>query len=198
MSINWLYKNWAKICLILSIIVTIIIYFFVTTNNLILFLIWIQIPIYLLHQFEEHAWPGGFKKFFNQEIFNVVDGDYPLNDTSIFWINVPLIWFIMPIFAALSYINLFFGLWIPFFTVFNSFTHVVALIVKRKYNPGLVVSVVLGIPVAMYTLWLFYTLINVPLIVTIASILIVILLHLFIVIFTTSRSKRLKNQMEGV
>ena len=194
MNINWLYLNWARICLILSIIVTIIIFLVVKTNNLILFLIWIQIPIYLLHQFEEHYWPGGFKNFFNKEIFNVQDGEYPLNDSSIFWINVPIIWVLMPIFAALSYINLFFGLWIPYFAVFNSLTHVVAVIVKSKYNPGLFVSLVLGIPVAIYTLWLFYTLINVPLIITVLSLLIVLILHLIITIFSTRRYNSLKSK----
>ena len=186
---NWLYKNWSKLCIILSIIVTIIIILFVKTDNIILFLIWIQIPIYLLHQFEEHSWPGGFKRFVNKEIFNVENGEYPLNDATIFWINVPIIWILMPIFATLSFNNLFFGLWIPIFAVFNSLTHVIGAIVKRKYNPGLFVSVVLGIPVAIYTLWLFYTLIDIPLIVTLLSILVVLLLHLAIIIPAVRTSK---------
>jgi len=189
---NWIYKNWAKICIILSVVVTLIIFLVVKTSDVLLFLIWIQIPIYLLHQFEEHSWPGGFKKFFNKEIFHVEDGEYPLNDTNIFWINVPIIWILMPIFAALSYVNLFFGLWIPYFAVFNSLTHVVAAIIKRKYNPGLFVSLILGIPVATYTLWLFYTLMNIPLIITILSLLSVLLLHLAIVITAIRRFKREK------
>jgi hypothetical protein len=192
--ISWLYKNWAKLCIILSIIVALIILLVVKTNNILLFLIWIQIPIYLLHQFEEHSWPGGFKKFVNKEIFNVEVGEYPLNDTNIFWINVPIIWVLMPIFASLSYINLFFGLWIPYFAVFNSLTHVIGAIVKRKYNPGLFVSLVLGIPVATYTLWLFYNLVNVPLIITLLSILVVLLLHIAIIIPAVRRSKLEKNK----
>ena len=189
---NWMYKNWAKICIFLSVVVTLIIFLVVKTSDVLLFLIWIQIPIYLLHQFEEHSWPGGFKKFFNKEIFHVEEGEYPLNDTNIFWINVPIIWILMPIFAALSYINLFFGLWIPYFAVFNSLTHVIAAIIKRKYNPGLFISLILGIPVATYTLWLFYTLINIPLIITILSLLSVLLLHLAIVVTAIRRSKREK------
>ena len=192
--ISWLYKNWAKLCIILSIIVALIILLVVKTNNILLFLIWIQIPICLLHQFEEHSWPGGFKKFVNKEIFNVEVGEYPLNDTNIFWINVPIIWVLMPIFASLSYINLFFGLWIPYFAVFNSLTHVIGAIVKRKYNPGLFVSLVLGIPVATYTLWLYYNLVNVPLIITLLSILAVLLLHIAIIIPAVRRSKLEKNK----
>jgi len=192
---NWLYKNWAKFCIILSIIITLLIFIFVKTNNILFFLIWIQIPIYLLHQFEEHYWPGGFKKFVNKEIFNVEVGEYPLNDTNIFWINVPIIWVLMPIFASLSYINLFFGLWIPYFAVFNSLTHLIGAVVKRKYNPGLFVSLVLGIPVAIYTLWLFYSLVNVPLIITLLSILAVLLLHIAIIVPAVRRSKPEKNKI---
>ena len=193
--ISWFYKNWAKLCIILSIIVAVIILLVVKTKNILLFLIWIQIPIYLLHQFEEHSWPGGFKKFVNKEIFNVEVGEYPLNDTNIFWINVPIIWVLMPIFASLSYINLFFGLWIPYFAVFNSLTHLIGAVVKRKYNPGLFVSLVLGIPVAIYTLWLFYSLVNVPLIITLLSILAVLLLHIAIIVPAVRRSKPEKNKI---
>jgi len=193
MSIEWLYKNWAKLCLILSVIVTIIIFLVVKTDNMLLFLIWIQIPIYLLHQFEEHAWPGGFRKYVNLNIFKVKNAEYPLSDLSVFWINIPIIWVLMPIFAALSYLNLFFGLWIPYFAVLNSLTHVIAAIVKREYNPGLLVSLLLGIPVAGYALWLFYALISVPLIVTVISILVAVLMHLFLIIFIRKRFNEFKN-----
>ena len=118
--INWLYKNWAKLCIILSIIVAIIILLVIKTNNILLFLIWIQIPIYLLHQFEEHSWPGGFKRFVNKEIFNV-EGEYPLNDTNIFWINVPIIWILMPIFASLSYYKSVFRIMDTLFCGFQQF-----------------------------------------------------------------------------
>lgn len=53
--VNWLYKNWAKLSVLLAIILTIFIIVFIKTENIVLFLIWIQIPVYLLHQFEEHA-----------------------------------------------------------------------------------------------------------------------------------------------
>ena len=84
-----------------------IIFLFIKINNIILFLIWIQIAIYLLHQFEEHAWPGEFRKYFNKEILIVESREYPLNNLNIFWINLPVNWLLMPMFAALSYINLF-------------------------------------------------------------------------------------------
>jgi hypothetical protein len=195
MSIKWLYKNWAKICIILSVIATLAIFLVVGTSNIVLFLIFIQIPVYLLHQFEEHAWPGGFKNYVNQQIFKASNMDYPLTDISVFWVNIPIVWILMPLFASLSYINLFFGLWIPYFAVINSLTHVIAAVIKREYNPGLAVSLILGIPIGIYALWMFYALVNVPLIVTSLSILAAVLMHLILIVFIRKRYNNFKHDI---
>ena len=187
MVARWLYKNWAKLCLILSVITTLVTFSIVGTSNIVLFFIFIQIPVYLLHQFEEHAWPGGFKNYVNQRVFKADGTDYPLNDVSVFWVNIPIIWILMPLFASLSYLNLFFGLWIPYFAVINSLTHVVAAVIKKEYNPGLVVSLVLGIPIGIYALGLFYASISVPLLVTLLSVLAAVLMHLVLIIFIRRR-----------
>jgi Protein of unknown function with HXXEE motif len=176
---NWLYKNWAKLSVVLAIIVTILIIVLVKPENIVLFLIWIQIPIYLLHQFEEHSW-NGFKNYINKKVFKVQEGDFPLNDKNIFWINIPIIWILMPIFAGLSSVNIMFGLWIPYFAVFNSLSHVIFSIRNREYNPGLIVSLILGIPVGIYALIIFYSYITVTAIISILSIFFAVLLHLII------------------
>ena len=81
---EWLYENWAKICVFIAFYVFLLLFLSRPNINKILFLIWLQVPIYLLHQFEEHAIPGGFKDFVNKKVFKILDGDYPLNDMSIF------------------------------------------------------------------------------------------------------------------
>ncbi len=177
--INWLYNNWAKLCLFLAIIVTILIYIFITPDNLLLFLIWIQLPIYLLHQFEEHTW-NGFKNYVNRSVFKVKDGDFPLNNKIIFWVNIPLIWVLIPIFSGLSSVNIMFGLWIPYVAVFNSLTHVIVSVRNREYNPGLLVSLILGIPAGIYTLIIFYSYIQVPMLVSAISIFFAVLLHVIV------------------
>ena len=192
MVFKWLYMNWAKLCLILSVVTTLMVFLVVGTSNVVLFFIFIQIPVYLLHQFEEHAWPGGFKNYINQRVFKANSTDYPLSDVNVFWVNIPIIWILMPIFAGLSYSNLFFGLWIPYFAVINSLTHVIAAVIKREYNPGLVVSLVLGIPIGIYTLGIFYSLISVPLLFTLLSILAAVLMHLMLIIFIRRRYKDFK------
>jgi hypothetical protein len=177
--VNWFYNNWAKLSVLLAIIVTVLIYVFIKPENIVLFLIWMQIPIYLLHQFEEHTW-NGFKNYINKKVFKVKKGDFPLNDKNIFWINIPIIWILMPIFAGLSSVNIMFGLWIPYFAVFNSLTHVIVSIRNQEYNPGLLVSLILGIPVGIYALIIFYSYITVPTIISIISIFFAILLHVIV------------------
>lgn len=176
---NWLYNNWAKLSVFLAIIVTVLIYIFIKPDNFLLFLIWMQLPIYLLHQFEEHNW-NGFKNYVNRNIFKVKEDDFPLNDKIIFWVNIPIIWVLMPIFSDLSSINMMFGLWIPYFAVFNSLTHVIFSIRNREYNPGLFVSLILGIPVGIYTLIIFYSYIQVSLLISVLSIFFAILLHIIV------------------
>jgi hypothetical protein len=186
---NWLYENWAKLSVFLAVLVTILIFVFIKPENFVLFLIWIQIPIYLLHQFEEHS-RNGFKNYINQKVFQVPEGDFPLNDKNIFWINIPIIWILMPIFAGLSSINLMWGLWIPYFAVFNSLSHVIFSIRNREYNPGIIVSLILGIPLGVYALFIFYSYINVPGIISIISIFFAILLHILIFAYIRMNYKR--------
>ncbi len=192
--VNWLYNNWAKLSVLLAIVLTTYIIIFIKPENILLFLIWIQIPIYLLHQFEEHAW-NGFKNYINKKVFKVQEGNFPLNEKNIFWINIPIIWILMPIFAGLSSINIMFGLWIPYLAVFNSLSHVIFSIRNREYNPGLIVSLILGIPVGIYALIVFYSYIAVPVIISIISIFFAVLLH--IIIFGYIRMNYNKNQIRS-
>jgi hypothetical protein len=177
--ISWLYTNWAKLSLFLAVIVTVLIYIFINPHNLLLFLIWIQFPIYLLHQFEEHNW-NGFKNYINRNVFKVKEGDFPLNDKIIFWVNIPIVWILIPIFSGLSSANIMFGLWIPYFAVFNSLSHLIVSLRNREYNPGLLVSLILGIPVGIYALIIFYSYIHVPALISGISIFFAVILHIIV------------------
>jgi hypothetical protein len=148
-----------------------------------------QLPIYLFHQFEEHNW-NGFKNYINRNVFKVKEGDFPLNDKIIFWVNIPIVWILIPIFSGLSSLNIMFGLWIPYFAIFNSLTHVIVSVWNREYNPGLIVSLILGIPVGIYALIIFYSYIQVPVLISVISIFFAILLHLLVLNFIRMKSKK--------
>lgn len=117
------------------------------------FLIWLQVPIYMIHQFEEHAFPGHFKEFVNSNVFHITRQDVPLDDANIFWINIPFIGFLFPFGAALAQlINPAIGMLVVFFAFFNATLHILGFIILRKYNPGFLASLFLNYPSGIYLL----------------------------------------------
>ena len=111
----------------------------------------------MLHQTEEYVFPGNFGKFFNTKIFKLKTEDEPLNQNFIFFLNVLLIWIILPVFALLSIKNYQYGLWIPYFVFFGGVNHILlAIKAKKLYNPGLIVSLFVNIPIGLWSI-LFLT-----------------------------------------
>ncbi len=149
---DWLYKNWPKATIFLAIYTLVLLFLYLYKNNFLLFLIWLQIPVYWLHQFEEYILPGGFKEFFNKKVSKVYDVDLPITDSFKFWVNIPLIWVAFPLFAGLSGIDLQYGVWIAYFSIINGLAHLTWGIQYRGYNPGLVVSVLMNIPIGIFTI----------------------------------------------
>jgi len=84
-------------------------------------------------------------------------GDLPLSVVGSFWINIHLVYILMPVSGILShFLGIQVGLWTAYFSFLNAFSHVVMfLIFGRKYNPGLVVSILLNIPFGLYTVYYF-------------------------------------------
>jgi hypothetical protein len=79
----------------------------------------------------------------------------PLNARVSLWINVPIVCVAFPISAVLATtVGLAFGLWMAYFSVANALSHV-GMLAKLGYNPGLVVSLLLNIPVGISTLAYF-------------------------------------------
>lgn len=152
---SYLYKNWSYICPFMTIAFVIFLLIQEPMSSL-NFWIWMQFPIYLIHQYEEHAWPGGFKNFVNEVIFERKKGeDFPLNMERVFWINILIVWGMFPLCGILAQFGLIvFGIMMTFFALFNASLHVLIGIILRRYNPGLGVSLFLNFPFGIYTLYL--------------------------------------------
>jgi hypothetical protein len=108
------------------------------------------LAIYMIHQIEEHLWPGGFRQFANAELFHSGNDDWPVGMGGVALVNVGIVW--LPIAAAAVYPGplRWLGLvWIGG-TFINALIHIVATIRLRTYNPGLVTSIVLFLP---FTIW---------------------------------------------
>lgn len=149
-----LYREWPMGCLPAALFLLVILFSSKHQFHQVIWLIWLQVPIYLLHEFEEHAYPGGFKLFINQKIFGSKIPDCPLSDASVFWINIPFIWIMFPFFAIVAqHHHIELGIILPCFALLNATTHIIVGIVKRQYNPGLLVSVFLNYPTGIYLLY---------------------------------------------
>ena len=154
-TMEWFTKNWFKSTLFLAVYTTLLLVLFVMRQNFALFLIWVQLPVYFLHQFEEYISPGGFLAFFNTNMLGSKNPELPLDEKSSFWINVPIIFIAFPVSSMLAMLFGFsFGIWCAYFSVINAFSHV-GMFFKYRYNPGFWVSLLVNIPVGLFTIWYF-------------------------------------------
>lgn len=150
---RWLKRDWAKAGFLISIFLFVFLCAFVKDADFILFLLLLQTPLYMIHETEEYIFPGGFGKFFNIDILKLQTEDQPVGESFIFYVNVILVWIILPTFGLLAAKDYQYGLWIPYFSFFAGVAHIALGIKARKpYNPGLVVSLLLNIPVGIGSL----------------------------------------------
>ncbi len=155
---NWLRRDWAKTGLVVSFFLLVFLFVFVKEKNFIVFLILLQTPIYMLHETEEYVFPGGFEIFFNRKIFKVESNTNPLNEKFIFFVNIIYIWILLPLFGILTLYNYDIGIWIPYFSFFAGVSHILlGMKAKKIYNPGMIVSLILNIPVSTWTIYYLYS-----------------------------------------
>jgi hypothetical protein len=107
--------------------------------------------IYMVHQIEEHLWPGGFRQFANAHVFKSGNDDWPVTEGGVALVNVGYVW--LPILLAALFPGplRWLGLGWVGLTLINALTHIVTSIRFRVYNPGLVTSIVLFLP---FTIWM--------------------------------------------
>lgn len=132
-------QNWAKATPWMGTISVILLLSFYSPSQA-MFWAFVNIPLYLFHQAEEHYKPGGFKGYINRVINHLPEGEEKLTDIQIFWINVGLVWIIFTILGILSFYNIGFGLLIIIFSITNCLTHIFQGIKRREWNPGLIVA----------------------------------------------------------
>ena len=91
--------------------------------------------------------------WFNHHVLGSSQNAWPLTTRGSLWINGLVIFIAFPIGGILATeVGLSWGLWMAYFSIANSASHVVMLFIFRSYNPGLVISVLLNIPVGIYTI----------------------------------------------
>ena len=114
-----------------------------------LVLIFLHSPGYMLHQVEEHT-GDRFRTFVNQRVFG---GQNALSVEAVLVINIPVVWGLnlTALYAAWLW-GAGFGLVAPYAMLVNGLTHIAAALRLRCYNPGLGTSVLLFLPLSLWTL----------------------------------------------
>ena len=152
---KWLVTKWYNAPVFLAAYSLLFIFLFALPRDFAVFLIWLHVPVYLLHETEEFVFPGGFPEIMTGMLLGKgAEVPYALKKAG-FWINVPFIVIGFPLVATLA--TLFgasFGLYAVYFTLIATVPHIASAIKERKfYNPGIVASIILNLPVSIFTLY---------------------------------------------
>ncbi|HEX5504874.1 MAG TPA: HXXEE domain-containing protein [Thermomicrobiales bacterium] len=112
-------------------------------------LAYLQLPVYMLHQYEEHG-HGAFKRDVNALVPPTVGH---LTDGAIFWINILGVWGVDGLATALAATSRpGAGLLAPYLAVANAAIHVGVALKQRRYNPGLGTALALFLPFGAYSI----------------------------------------------
>lgn len=116
---------------------------------LILTLCFLHLPVYMLHQYEEHD-QDKFRLFFNASIGK---GHDVLSPLAVFITNVPGVWGILTLsLYAATWSDPACTLFSSYLVLVNAFVHIVHAVLFKRYNPGLFTAIVLFIPLGLFTI----------------------------------------------
>jgi Protein of unknown function with HXXEE motif len=110
-------------------------------------LVYAALPLYMLHQLEEHA-GDRFRLAINDRF---AGGREALTRPATFWINAGGVWIVDVIALWLAYhVELAIGLLPIYLMGVNGLTHIAAAVPARAYNPGLWTAIVVFVP---FSIW---------------------------------------------
>ncbi|MEM1067312.1 MAG: HXXEE domain-containing protein [Planctomycetota bacterium] len=113
---------------------------------------------YIIHQFEEH-WIDvfgnhyAFKGYVNSMVLDRLGADAgatgPLSDAGIFVINTSLVWLVGALAIWRSSVHVFPTLCMAAIVLVNAFSHLVVALIDHVYNPGVLTSAILFLPLGL-------------------------------------------------
>lgn len=186
---TWFVDNWSRVALPAAIVILLSLPILQVAENRDLVLLYALLPLYMIHQFEEHA-RGGFVAFFNATIGR---GLPVLTTVSAFWINILLVWVLfLAAFASVRFGTTLF-LFVPIYaTLLNGLLHIATTLAARRYNPGLYTSLALFLPWSIFCLIFFSRLDPAAWRDNIIGLLGGILAHAIIIAYALPRRRRLE------
>jgi len=150
---EFLYKEWPKIGLVVALFLLLMLFLNskVPIGSFDWFY-WFSLPLYMIHQFEEYVYPGGFITEMNKILSRGGPSREILTDKMAFIINIGFIWVMTPVLIVLGTLSLIFPIILMTLVAANGFIHGFASLRFRHYNPGLIVSLTGNIPLGLYVL----------------------------------------------
>ena len=118
--------------------------------GLALTLVYLQLPVYMLHQWEEHR-GDRFRAYINRVIGG---GREALTPTATFWINALGVWAVdLAALYLAGFVDLALGLVAVYLPLVNAVGHLGPAVARREYNPGLWTSAALFLPLGGWGLY---------------------------------------------
>ena len=146
---RWFVDHWMRVGIVMAVILLLITPVLILEMPWTIVLVYLQLPIYMLHQYEEHA-NGAFQRYATQTMGH---GKMVLSATDIFWINVGLVWVFDLVWLLMAvFVHPFWGLIAVGTAVVNGTLHLIFGIKDRAYNPGLWTGIFIFLPVGMYAM----------------------------------------------
>ena len=146
---DWFYANWMHAGFVAGLFLIAMLPLLAGAFDLAFLLVYLQLPIYMLHQLEEHQ-GDRFRRFVNTP---VAGGRDALPTPAVVIINVPLVWGVALAAIYLArFVDIGLGLIAVYLTLVNGIVHIAAGLALRAYNPGLVTGVVLFLPASIWAL----------------------------------------------
>jgi hypothetical protein len=147
---RWLLAHWVAAALCMGLFLIALMPVLAACWTAALLLVFAQLPIYMLHQVEEHT-GDRFRLFVNSVMFG---GREALTPESVLVINLPGVWGVnlLSLYAA-SFLGIGWGLAGIYLTLVNGVSHIGATLGLRRYNPGLWTSLALFLPVGGLALY---------------------------------------------
>ncbi|MFP5237920.1 MAG: HXXEE domain-containing protein [Acidobacteriota bacterium] len=109
---------------------------------------YICLPTYMLHQYEEHE-NDRFRRFVN----HLMGDREVLTPFGVFMINIPGVWGVIAVALWLSVrVGPGYGLIASYLLLLNGAAHIGQGIALRRYNPGLVTSILFFLPIGVWSL----------------------------------------------
>jgi len=149
---DFLRRHWFDIGIILAIPISIFLILTWKQNLPLQNILWISLIALFIHQFEEYRYPGNFYRMLNTVLYKSDSPDrYPLNSNTALVVNVLIAWLFY--FAAAIFFKqaIWLGIGTMLISVGNFLGHSMLFNFKGKtlYNPGMISSILLFLPISI-------------------------------------------------